>query len=117
MKRIFVIVPVLLSVGCKTHNNQEMINKATIREFELNKYLGTWYEIARFPHSFEKDLIGVTVTYNIGNNGKLKVLNQGYKKSFHGELKAVYGKAKMTEIPGKLKVSFFPFFYAEYNVM
>lgn len=94
-----------------------MINKSTIREFDLNRYLGTWYEIARFPHSFEKDLIGVTATYSIDNKGNIKVLNQGYKKSFHGEQKAAYGKAKTTETPGKLKVAFFLFFYAEYNIL
>ena len=94
-----------------------MINKTTIKDFDLNRYLGTWYEIARFPHSFEKDLIGVSATYSLKDNGRLRVLNQGYKKSFHGELKAAFGKAKMTNIPGKLKVSFFLFFYADYNVL
>lgn len=94
-----------------------MINKTSVKEFDLNRYLGTWYEIARFPHSFEKDLIGVTATYSLKENGRLKVLNQGYKKSFHGELKTANGKAKTTGIPGKLKVSFFLFFYAEYNVL
>lgn len=94
-----------------------MINKTTVKNFELEKYLGTWYEIARFPHSFEKDLVGVTATYSVENNGRIKVLNQGYKKSFHGEQKSAHGKAKVTTIPGKLKVSFFLFFYAEYNVL
>lgn len=94
-----------------------MINKTTIKDFDLNKYLGTWYEIARFPHSFEKDLIGVTATYSLKENGGLKVLNQGYKKSFHGELKTANGKGKLTPVLGKLKVSFFLFFYADYNVL
>jgi lipocalin len=94
-----------------------MINKTTNKEFELDKYLGTWYEIARFPHSFEKDLVGVTATYSLGKNGRINVLNQGYKKSFHGEQKSAYGKAKVTNITGKLKVSFFLFFYAEYNIL
>jgi apolipoprotein D and lipocalin family protein len=117
LKTIFVIISVLLSLSCKTQNNQAMINKTTITEFELSKYLGTWYEIARFPHSFEKDLIGVTATYSLRDDGGLKVLNQGYKKSFSGELKSAYGKAKVTSVPGKLKVSFFLFFYADYNIL
>lgn len=94
-----------------------MINKTTVKDFDLNKYLGTWYEIARFPHSFEKDLIGVTATYSLKDNGWLKVLNQGYIKNFTGDLKTAYGKAKITDVPGKLKVSFFLFFYADYNVL
>ena len=117
LKTIFVIISVLMSLSCKTQNNQVMINKTTIKEFDLSKYLGTWYEIARFPHSFEKDLIGVTATYSLKDDGGLKVLNQGYKKSFSGEPKAAYGKGKLTPVPGKLKVSFFLFFYADYNIL
>ena len=94
-----------------------MINKTTIKEFNIEKYLGTWYEIARFPHSFEKDLVGVTATYSLGKKGRIDVLNQGYKKSFHGEHKVAHGRAKITNIPGKLKVAFFLFFYAEYNIL
>lgn len=117
MKAIIVIISVLSCLGSKIQNNQAMINKTTIKDFDLNKYLGTWYEIARFPHSFERDLIGVTATYSLEDNGRVKVLNKGYKKSFSGDLKAAYGKAKITSVPGKLKVSFFLFFYAEYNVL
>ncbi len=117
MKTILLILPVLLCLNCKTQNNQAMINKTTINELDLNRYLGTWYEIARFPHSFEKDLVGVTATYSLGKNGKIEVLNQGYKKSLNGERKSAYGKAKLTNAPGKLKVSFFLFFYAEYNIL
>ncbi len=117
MKTILLIISVLLCLNCKTQNNKAMINKTTIKEFKLEKYLGTWYEIARFPHSFEKDLVGVTATYSLGKDGRIDVLNQGYKKSFHGEQKAAYGKAKVTNTPGKLKVAFFLFFYAEYNVL
>lgn len=90
-------------------NNATMINKKTVTEFDLNRYLGKWYEIARFPHSFEKDLVGVTATYNL--------LDNGYKKSFKGELNKAIGKAKTTEQPGKLKVSFFLFFYSAYNIL
>jgi hypothetical protein len=46
------------------------------KNLDLKRYLGTWYEIARFPHSFEKDLQGVTATYSLREDGKIKVLNQ-----------------------------------------
>jgi apolipoprotein D and lipocalin family protein len=94
-----------------------MINQTTITEFDLNRYLGKWYEIARFPHSFEKDLIGVTATYALLDNGRIEVLNQGYKKSFNGELNKAHGKAKTTTQPGKLRVSFFLFFYSDYRIL
>ena len=87
--------------------------------FELEKYLGTWYEIARFDHSFEKDLQGVTATYSIRPDGKIKVLNQGYKGSLDGKHKTAIGKAKPAEggTPRNFKVSFFWIFYAPYNIL
>ena len=96
-----------------------MIDKTTVKELDLNRYLGTWYEIARFPHSFEKNLVGVTATYSLREDGKIKVLNQGYKNMLDGELSVAEGKAKIPNKlePAKLKVSFFWIFYADYNVL
>ena len=94
-----------------------MIDKTTVQSLDIQRYLGTWYEIARFQHSFEKDLVGCTATYTLEGNRKIEVLNQGYYKTLEGKLKVARGKAKMTDHPGKLKVAFFLFFYAEYNVM
>jgi lipocalin len=94
-----------------------MIDKTTVKEFNVQKYLGTWYEIARYQHSFEKDLVGVTATYTLKENGKIEVLNQGFLKTLEGKLKVAKGKAKLTDQSGKLKVSFFLFFYADYNIL
>ena len=96
-----------------------MIDKTTVKELDLNRYLGTWYEIARFPHSFEKDLVGVTATYSMRDDGKIKVVNQGYKNTLGGELSVAEGKAKIPDKsePGKLKVSFFWIFYGDYFVL
>ena len=90
---------------------------STVNELDLQKYLGTWYEIARYNHKFERGLQGVTATYSMRNDGKIKVLNQGYKNSLEGELSRAVGKAKLTDEPGKLKVSFFWIFYADYFVL
>ena len=96
-----------------------MIDKTTVKTLDLNRYLGTWYEIARFPHSFEKNLVGVTATYSMRNDGKIEVLNQGFKNTLDGELSKAFGKAKIPNKlePGKLKVSFFWIFYADYYVL
>jgi lipocalin len=96
-----------------------MLDKTTVKSLDLNRYLGTWYEIARFPHSFEKNLVGVTATYSLREDGKIKVLNQGYKNTLDGELSKAEGKAKIPDPlkPANLKVSFFWIFYAEYNVL
>ncbi|MBN1926455.1 MAG: lipocalin family protein [Prolixibacteraceae bacterium] len=87
--------------------------------FELEKYLGTWYEIARFDHSFERNLQGVTATYSIRPDGKIKVLNQGYRRGFDGKVSKAVGKAKSAgeDTPRNFKVSFFWFFYGPYNIL
>jgi apolipoprotein D and lipocalin family protein len=116
LKWVLVILIFGLS-ACATNNNNQMIDKTTVKSLDIQRYLGTWYEIARFQHSFEKDLVGCTATYTLKENGKIEVLNQGYYKTLDGRLKIARGKAKLTDQPGKLKVAFFLFFYAEYNVL
>lgn len=120
MERGFFKIFLILALGisaCKTQNYQVMIDKNTVQELDIQRFLGTWYEIGRYPHAFEKELVGVTATYTLKENGKIGVLNQGYYKTLDGKLKVANGKAKRTSEPGKLKVSFFLFFYADYNVL
>ena len=88
-----------------------------IPEFKLSKYLGKWYEIARFDHSFERGLTNVTAEYSLRSDGKIKVLNSGWKD---GKKKVAEGKAKQPDPlkePSHLRVSFFLFFYSDYNVL
>jgi lipocalin len=96
-----------------------MIDKTTVAGVELDRYLGKWYEIARFDHSFERGLTGVTATYSLRPDGKIKVLNEGYKNSLQGKHKVAVGKAKIPDPAdlSKLKVSFFLNFYADYLIM
>ena len=96
-----------------------MIDTQTVKEVNLERYQGTWYEIARFPHRFEKDLAGVTATYTLRKDGKIDVLNQGYLHTLDGKRKEAKGKAKVPDLsePGRLKVSFFLFFYADYFIL
>jgi len=105
--------------SCAQKNTQSNVDMKVVENLELEKYLGTWYEIARFNHSFEKDLVGVTATYSLKKNGKIKVLNQGYKFTLDGKHSTAVGKAKIPNLkePAKLKVSFFLFFYADYFVL
>ena len=81
---------------------------------DLNKYLGKWYEIARFDHSFERDMQRVMTEYILMPDGKIKVINTGYRD---GKFKESIGKAKLTETPGLLRVSFFMNFYSDYRVL
>jgi lipocalin len=106
----------IITGGCQNKKTEEM-NTATVKELDLQRYLGTWYEIARFDHRFERGLVGVTATYSMREDGKIRVLNQGYRNSLDGELSVAEGKAKLTDEPGKLKVSFFWIFYADYYIL
>jgi apolipoprotein D and lipocalin family protein len=87
--------------------------------FDLKRYLGTWYEIARLPTPFEKGLVNVTATYSLRNDGKVKVLNAGYKGGKSGKRSSATGKAKFAAAPdlGHLRVSFFGPFYADYIIV
>lgn len=123
MKPIWLIITgMLISItACEAQNKNHMkeLDTSTVSELDIDRYLGTWYEIARYPHRFEKDLQGVTATYSYREDGKIKVVNQGYKGSLSGEKTQAIGKAKINKKggPGKLKVSFFWIFYADYYVM
>lgn len=94
----------------------KVIDNHTVSSLDISRYMGTWYEIARYEHHFEKGMTHVTATYAIKPNGKIMVLNEGFKKGKH---KQVIGKAyqPQTTEPGKLKVSFFLWFYSDYYIM
>jgi len=86
--------------------------------FELNKYLGTWYEIARLDHSFERGLEQVTANYSLRDDGGVKVINKGFNPN-KNKWKQAEGKAYFVGEPdiGQLKVSFFGPFYGGYNII
>jgi lipocalin len=113
---LFLPVSMFLNGGCQTENKPKM-NTETVKELDLNRYLGTWYEIARFDHRFERGLVGATATYSMRDDGKIKVINQGYENTLDGKLSVAEGKAKLTGDPGKLKVSFFWIFYGDYFIL
>ncbi|MGL4251707.1 MAG: lipocalin family protein [Aeromonas sp.] len=85
--------------------------------FQLDRYLGTWYEIARLDHRFERGLEQVNATYSLREDGGVKVLNRG--KQSDGSWREAEGKAYFVGKPdeGRLKVSFFGPFYGGYNVI
>jgi len=113
----FMVFVVVNLASCQQNKNNVEMDNSTVKQLDLQRYLGTWYEIARFDHSFERGLVGVTATYSMRDDGKIKVLNQGYENTLDGKLSVAEGKAKLTDDPGKLKVSFFWIFYADYFVM
>jgi apolipoprotein D and lipocalin family protein len=85
--------------------------------FDVNRYLGKWYEIARLDHSFERGLINVTAEYSLRDDGGVRVVNRGFSSS-KNEWKEANGKAFFVESEdtGYLKVSFFGPFYGSYVI-
>ncbi len=88
-----------------------------VDDFDSDRYLGKWYEIARLDHSFERGLDNVTADYAMRDDGGLKVVNRGFSRD-DNEWKEVEGKAYFVsdKRTGHLKVSFFGPFYGSYVV-
>lgn len=95
-----------------------MPDKVTpVKGFDLSRYLGTWYEIARLDHSFERGLSNISATYSLNDDGTVKVINRGWNEEDQAWQQAE-GKAKFVQSDdvGYLKVSFFGPFYGSYIV-
>jgi len=105
-------IPLLLSACLGMPDGVKPVNN-----FELDRYLGTWYEIARLDHSFERGLSNVTAEYSLREDGGVQVINRGYSAK-KGEWEQAEGKAKFigSKDQGYLKVSFFGPFYGSYVV-
>ncbi|SFS35068.1 lipocalin family protein [Sphingobacterium wenxiniae] len=91
---------------------------AVVENFEKEKYIGAWYEIARMDFYWEKNLKNVLATYTLNDDGSIRVNNQGYDMVKEKNKQSV-GKARFLrgENEGALKVSFFGPFYSGYNVV
>ena len=96
-----------------------MIELKTVEYVDVKRYMGAWFEIAKLPQRFEKGLIGIKANYTLLPDGKVSVLNSGYKEDFSGKLKTIKGKAWVvdTATNAKLKVSFFWPFTGNYWII
>ena len=112
-KRIFLLATALCLGGCL--GMPESVTP--VKGFELNRYLGRWYEIARLDHSFEQGLEQVTAEYSLREDGGVTVVNRGFLPA-ENIWKEAEGKAFFVEEPttGYLKVSFFGPFYGSYVI-
>lgn len=111
---IFVVLFTALCFAFCSCGTSSKVDNTAISTLDLSRYLGQWYELARFDHRFERDMSHCTATYILQDDGTVKVVNQGKKD---GKWKVSEGKAKRTEDPGILRVSFFGPFYADYRVL
>ena len=125
--KFFVLSLVLMFNGpvvVEAHKSEsEELDKnkipATVREVDLKRYQGTWYEIARLPNRFERKLKCITATYTLREDGRIKVLNRGNYITDPGKESSVDGSAwiPVASEPGKLKVQFFWPFSSDYWIL
>lgn len=97
-------------VGC----GSPTVDNSVVTTFDLNRFLGNWYEAARFDHRFERGMDQTKATYVLRDDGKVNVLNTGMKDGRYSEAKGV---AKLTDTSARLRVSFWGPFYSDYRVM
>ena len=109
--RMILVTSLALAAGCVSGPK---VDNTPVAALDLNRYLGEWYEIARFDHSFERGVEQAKANYTQNADGTIKVVNTGIRD---GKSKTAIGKGKKTDTPGLLRVSFFGPFYADYRVM
>ena len=108
----------LFASGCQK-NGSVMEPLKTVDFVDLSRYVGKWYEIARYPNKFQEGCVGSKATYILSDDGKIKVINECYNKSFSGKIRSAVGKAWVVdqETNSKLKVSFFWPFSGDYWII
>lgn len=115
-KFLMMLMAVFVLEACQTNEKMKTVNVTTIEHLEVSRFMGTWFEIARYDHRFEKGMSEVRADYTLLPNGNIKVVNSGMK---NGKRKEIIGKArqKKGKRAGELEVSFFLCFYSDYNIL
>lgn len=111
MKKTFLLM-MMVCMACAC--GKLTVDNTPVESLDWSRYLGQWYEIARFDHRFERGMEQTKALYTLHEDGKIKVENSGVK---NGEPKQSVGKAKQTDTPALLRVSFFGPFYGDYRVL
>ncbi len=117
-KRSSIVAMSLLIIALQSGCAGTPDGMQVVTGFELDRYLGEWYEVARLDHSFERGMSNVTANYSMRDDGGVSVVNRGFKVK-KGDWDDATGKAYFigdTDV-GQLKVSFFGPFYGGYNII
>ncbi|CAG0979429.1 Outer membrane lipoprotein Blc [Anaerolineae bacterium] len=121
MKPLAILASLAALAGCSTSTTERLglPPLETVEHVDLAKYVGTWYEIAAFPQSFQKGCVATTATYTIRADGDIDVLNRCRKDTLDGPAKTVLGRARVVDAAtnAKLKVSFFRPFWGDYWIV
>ena len=115
MKQIYTILMAVILLSAEACKAQT-INTTTVDNLDIKRYMGRWYELARYDHRFERNMERCEAYYTLEPDGRIAVRNSGID-SKTGLLRITDGKAKAGKYPGQLRVSFFLFFYSDYNIL
>lgn len=111
---VVLLLLMMLLAACVYNAGRDSLDRSTVANFNLDNFMGRWYEIARFDHRFERGMEDVTAVYTLQPDGMVEVVNEGLRA---GKLHRSVGKAKTTLQSGRLRVSFFWIFYSDYNIL
>ncbi len=105
----FAVFCLTLLLGCGLLHPRSRAKLSVVPKVEIERYLGKWYEIARYPNRFEKACAAVTAEYSLRDDGKIRVVNTCRKGGLDGPIKRIEGKAWVVDrtTNAKLKVRFF----------
>ena len=121
MKPLAILATLAALAGCSasTTKRLRLPPLETVAHVDLARYVGTWYEIASFPQSFQKGCVATTATYTIRDDGDIDVLNRCRKDALDGKEKSALGRARVVDSAtnAKLKVSFFRPFWGDYWIV
>jgi apolipoprotein D and lipocalin family protein len=121
MKRLAGLIGMLWAGGCASTTTERLHLPAleTVPHVDLARYLGTWYEIASFPQSFQRGCTATTATYTLRDDGQIDVVNRCRVGSPDGKQKAARGRARVVDrlTNAKLEVSFFRPFWGPYWII
>lgn len=121
LKTSLTLAALLMTGGCAAVFDKHPVGNSAVPEpaksVDIDRYLGKWYEIARYEQGFQKGCEGVTADYTLRDDGKISVVNSCRKED--GKITTANGRAKIVDDPtgAKLKVSFFGPFYGDYWVL
>jgi apolipoprotein D and lipocalin family protein len=118
--RAMVLLGCVVVTGCASTTERLKLPPLTsVEKVELSRYLGTWYEVASFPQSFQKDCTGTTANYTLRDDGDIRVENRCRKKSLDGPEDTAVGIARVVDkvTNSRLEVSFFRPFWGAYWII
>lgn len=118
--RTFMSLAIVIAIAaCASTPPKGMAPVNLVDDVDVERYLGRWYEIARYQSGFEKNIYGATAEYSLREDGRIQVVNSGFKNSLDGKYTEVRAVAWIpdTDVPAALKVRFFGLFAADYMII